>query len=118
MLDNIMRPILIRRGVELPLLLIVAGVIGGLISFGVVGLFVGPGRARGHLHAGEGLGRARPIGRRADVSAGGRLGQPRWTSTWTWGGFNAIDTTVLTMLTTRPPKNAAPETGDVEAETE
>jgi len=41
-LDNVIRPILIRRGVELPLLLIIAGVIGGLISFGVVGLFVGP----------------------------------------------------------------------------
>ena len=41
-LDNIMRPILIRRGVQLPILLIVAGVIGGLISFGVVGLFIGP----------------------------------------------------------------------------
>jgi predicted PurR-regulated permease PerM len=41
-LDNIVRPVLIRRGVQLPLLLIVAGVIGGLIRFGVVGLFVGP----------------------------------------------------------------------------
>ena len=41
-LDNVMRPLLIRRGVQLPPLLIVAGVIGGLISFGVVGLFVGP----------------------------------------------------------------------------
>jgi predicted PurR-regulated permease PerM len=41
-LDNVLRPILIRRGVELPMLLIVGGVIGGLISFGVVGLFVGP----------------------------------------------------------------------------
>jgi predicted PurR-regulated permease PerM len=41
-LDNVVRPILIRRGVELPLLLIMAGVIGGLISFGVVGLFIGP----------------------------------------------------------------------------
>ena len=41
-MDNVLRPILIRRGVELPLLLIIAGVIGGLISFGVVGLFVGP----------------------------------------------------------------------------
>jgi predicted PurR-regulated permease PerM len=28
--------------VQLPLLLIIAGVIGGLIRFGVVGLFVGP----------------------------------------------------------------------------
>jgi predicted PurR-regulated permease PerM len=41
-LDNILRPILIRRGVQLPMLLIIAGVIGGLIGFGVVGLFVGP----------------------------------------------------------------------------
>jgi predicted PurR-regulated permease PerM len=41
-LDNILRPILIRRGVQLPMLLIIAGVIGGLISFGVLGLFVGP----------------------------------------------------------------------------
>ena len=41
-LDNVVRPVLIRRGVQLPLLLIIAGVIGGLIGFGVVGLFVGP----------------------------------------------------------------------------
>jgi predicted PurR-regulated permease PerM len=41
-LDNVLRPILIRRGVQLPMLLIIAGVIGGLISFGVVGLFIGP----------------------------------------------------------------------------
>ena len=41
-LDNILRPILIRRGVQLPMLLIIAGVIGGLIGFGVMGLFVGP----------------------------------------------------------------------------
>jgi predicted PurR-regulated permease PerM len=41
-LDNVLRPILIRRGVELPMLLIISGVIGGLIAFGVIGLFVGP----------------------------------------------------------------------------
>lgn len=41
-LDNVLRPILIRRGVDLPILLIIAGVIGGLIGFGVIGLFVGP----------------------------------------------------------------------------
>jgi predicted PurR-regulated permease PerM len=40
--DNILKPLLIRRGVNLPLLLIIAGVIGGLIGFGVVGLFIGP----------------------------------------------------------------------------
>jgi len=41
-LDNVLRPILIRRGADLPLLLIFAGVIGGLISFGILGLFIGP----------------------------------------------------------------------------
>jgi predicted PurR-regulated permease PerM len=41
--DNVMKPILIQRGVQnLPLFLIVAGVIGGLVSFGVIGLFIGP----------------------------------------------------------------------------
>ena len=40
--DNILKPLLIRRGVDLPLLLIIAGVIGGLVGFGVVGLFIGP----------------------------------------------------------------------------
>jgi predicted PurR-regulated permease PerM len=41
-IDNVIRPILIKRGADLPLVLIFAGVIGGLIAFGVVGLFVGP----------------------------------------------------------------------------
>ena len=41
-LDNILRPMLIRKGADLPLLLIFAGVIGGLIAFGIIGLFVGP----------------------------------------------------------------------------
>lgn len=42
MLDNVLRPILIRKGADLPLLLIFAGVIGGLLGFGLVGIFVGP----------------------------------------------------------------------------
>lgn len=41
-LDNFLRPMLIRRGADLPLLLIFAGVIGGMLSFGLVGIFVGP----------------------------------------------------------------------------
>jgi len=41
-LDNFVRPVLIRRGADLPLLLIFAGVIGGLIAFGIIGLFIGP----------------------------------------------------------------------------
>lgn len=41
-IDNFLRPILIRKGADLPLLLIFAGVIGGLITFGIAGLFIGP----------------------------------------------------------------------------
>jgi predicted PurR-regulated permease PerM len=42
-LDNVLRPILIRKcGADLPLVLIIAGVIGGLLAFGLVGLFIGP----------------------------------------------------------------------------
>jgi len=41
-MDNVLRPILIRKGADLPLLLIFAGVIGGLVGFGLLGLFVGP----------------------------------------------------------------------------
>jgi predicted PurR-regulated permease PerM len=41
-IDNIIRPLLIRKGADLPLLLIFTGVIGGLIAFGIIGLFIGP----------------------------------------------------------------------------
>ena len=41
-MDNFLRPVLIRQGADLPLLLIVGGVLGGLVSFGIVGIFVGP----------------------------------------------------------------------------
>ncbi len=40
--DNILRPLLIRKGVDLPLLLIFSGVLGGLVAFGIIGLFIGP----------------------------------------------------------------------------
>ena len=38
----VVRPLLIRRGVDLPMVLIVSGVIGGVVAFGAVGLFIGP----------------------------------------------------------------------------
>ena len=41
-IDNVIRPVLIRKGADLPLVMIFAGVIGGLITFGVLGLFIGP----------------------------------------------------------------------------
>jgi predicted PurR-regulated permease PerM len=33
---------LIKKGANLPLLLVFTGVIGGLISFGLIGIFIGP----------------------------------------------------------------------------
>lgn len=41
-MDTIMRPALIRKGADLPFLLILCGVIGGMLSFGMIGLFIGP----------------------------------------------------------------------------
>ena len=41
-IDNVVRPFLIRKGADLPLLLIFSGVIGGLLAFGIIGLFIGP----------------------------------------------------------------------------
>jgi predicted PurR-regulated permease PerM len=41
-MDNVLRPWLIRRGADLPLMLILIGVIGGLLTFGLIGIFIGP----------------------------------------------------------------------------
>lgn len=41
-MDNFIRPFLIKQGADLPIMLIFAGVIGGLLGFGLVGIFVGP----------------------------------------------------------------------------
>ncbi len=40
--DNVIRPLLIGKGVEAPLGLIALGVVGGLFAFGFLGLFIGP----------------------------------------------------------------------------
>jgi predicted PurR-regulated permease PerM len=40
--DNLLRPFLIRKEADLPMLLVLAGVIGGLAAFGIVGIFLGP----------------------------------------------------------------------------
>ncbi|WP_213989648.1 AI-2E family transporter YdiK [Sodalis sp. dw_96] len=41
-LDNFLRPVFIRMGADLPILLVLCGVIGGLLAFGMIGLFIGP----------------------------------------------------------------------------
>ncbi|PSL18360.1 AI-2E family transporter [Shimia abyssi] len=41
-MDNFLRPIFIARGLETPILVILVGVIGGVLSGGIVGIFIGP----------------------------------------------------------------------------
>ena len=40
--DNVVKPMLISRGSSLPFLLVMLGVLGGVLAFGFVGLFIGP----------------------------------------------------------------------------
>jgi predicted PurR-regulated permease PerM len=42
LLDNVLRPLVMGRGLETPMLVILIGVIGGTISHGITGLFLGP----------------------------------------------------------------------------
>ena len=41
-LSNVLLPLFIKRGVDLSLVLVFVGVVGGLIAFGLIGIFVGP----------------------------------------------------------------------------
>jgi len=41
LIDNVLKPILLGRGVAVPMLVIFLGAIGGFISMGIIGLFVG-----------------------------------------------------------------------------
>jgi predicted PurR-regulated permease PerM len=40
--DNVVKPLLISRGSSLPFILVLLGVMGGVLAFGFVGLFIGP----------------------------------------------------------------------------
>jgi predicted PurR-regulated permease PerM len=41
-MDNIVRPFVISNATRMPFLLVVFGVLGGVLAFGLVGLFIGP----------------------------------------------------------------------------
>jgi predicted PurR-regulated permease PerM len=41
-LDNVVKPLLISRGGSTPMILVMLGVLGGALAFGVIGLFLGP----------------------------------------------------------------------------
>lgn len=40
--DNVLKPLFMGRGLNVPILVILLGVIGGTIAFGLIGLFLGP----------------------------------------------------------------------------
>ena len=42
MLDNVVKPLLISRGGSTPMILVMLGVLGGALAFGVIGMFLGP----------------------------------------------------------------------------
>ncbi|WP_239688519.1 AI-2E family transporter [Aquitalea magnusonii] len=41
-IDNVLKPLLISQGAQMPLSIIFMGVIGGLLAWGLLGLFIGP----------------------------------------------------------------------------
>jgi predicted PurR-regulated permease PerM len=41
-IDNVVKPLLISRGANLPFALVLLGVFGGLLAFGFIGVFLGP----------------------------------------------------------------------------
>lgn len=40
--DNVVRPLVISNATQMPFILVVFGVLGGVFSFGLIGLFIGP----------------------------------------------------------------------------
>ena len=41
-IDNVIKPLIISRGVDLPFVLVLLGVLGGAVAFGFIGVFLGP----------------------------------------------------------------------------
>lgn len=41
-MDNILKPYLISKGSSLPFVLVFLGVLGGVLAFGFIGVFLGP----------------------------------------------------------------------------
>ena len=42
MVDNFLKPIIISRGSNLPFVLVMLGILGGVVAFGFIGVFLGP----------------------------------------------------------------------------
>ena len=41
LMDNVLKPILLGRGVAVPIVVVFLGAIGGFVALGIIGLFVG-----------------------------------------------------------------------------
>ncbi len=41
LVDNVLKPILLGRGVAVPIVVVFLGAIGGFVAMGIIGLFVG-----------------------------------------------------------------------------
>jgi len=40
--DNVLKPLLLGRGLDVPMPVVLIGAIGGMVSLGIIGLFIGP----------------------------------------------------------------------------
>jgi predicted PurR-regulated permease PerM len=41
-IDNVLKPLIISRGSNLPFILVMLGILGGVVAFGFIGVFLGP----------------------------------------------------------------------------
>ena len=41
-IDNVIKPLIISRGSDLPFVMVLLGVLGGVVAFGFIGVFLGP----------------------------------------------------------------------------
>ena len=63
LVDNFLRPIIISRDSHLPFILVFLGVLGGVLTFGFIGVFLGPTfLAVGYQVLNEWMGRVKPEG--------------------------------------------------------
>ncbi|HKQ24941.1 MAG TPA: AI-2E family transporter [Burkholderiales bacterium] len=63
LVDNFLKPIIISRGSHLPFILVFLGVLGGILTFGFIGVFLGPTLLAVGFHVlNEWMSRARPVG--------------------------------------------------------
>lgn len=42
LVDNVLKPLLLGRGVDVPMPVVLIGALGGMVTGGIIGLFIGP----------------------------------------------------------------------------